>query len=128
VVPDNPIIPFPRRRSVPWSRHLAGHVRVLDAAFAKAYGGQLKIAWMEVHAARKLQQFDNGARRDGPVPSVSIWFIKGPLTTPVGGGIRSRMWRSVQIPTCSSSASGPLVQGVAVAGDTPEVDHGDLPR
>src|SRR6185295_16748465 len=65
VVPDNPIIPFIEGDGTGPDIWRAS-VRVLDAAVAKAYDGRRKLAWMEVYAG-----------------------IKGPLTTPVGGGIRS---------------------------------------
>jgi isocitrate dehydrogenase len=64
---------------------------VLDAAVAKAYGGRRKIAWMEVYAGEKsYKQFDNWLP-DDTVEAFREYYvgIKGPLTTPVGGGIRS---------------------------------------
>jgi len=66
-------------------------VRVLDAAVAKAYGGRRKIAWMEVYAGEKaFKQFDNWLP-DETVEAFREFLvgIKGPLTTPIGGGIRS---------------------------------------
>ena len=64
---------------------------MLDAAVAKAYGGKRKIAWMEVYAGEKsFKQFNNWLP-DETVEAFRKYLvgIKGPLTTPVGGGIRS---------------------------------------
>src|SRR5512139_323895 len=90
VVPDQPIVPFIEGDGTGPDIWRAS-VRVLDAAVAKAYGGKKKIHWMEVLAGQK--SFDNlktwlpdettDAFRDYLVG------IKGPLTTPIGGGIRS---------------------------------------
>src|SRR3954471_24966333 len=90
VVPDNPIIPFIEGDGTGPDIWRAS-VRVLDAAVAKAYGGQRKIAWVEVYAGEKrFKQFDNWLP-DEPVDAFRHYLvgIKGPLTTPVGGGIRS---------------------------------------
>ncbi|MFN7916797.1 MAG: isocitrate dehydrogenase (NADP(+)) [Vicinamibacterales bacterium] len=90
VVPDNPIIPFIEGDGTGPDIWRAS-VRVLDAAVAKAYGGKKKIAWMEVYAGEKsFTQFNNWLP-DETVEAFSKYLvgIKGPLTTPVGGGIRS---------------------------------------
>jgi isocitrate dehydrogenase len=92
VVPDNPILPYIRGDGTGpdiW----AASVRVFDAAVAKCFGGRRRIAWMEVYAGEKanevygpdtwLPEETNEAIREFKVA------IKGPLTTPVGGGIRS---------------------------------------
>ncbi|MEO5566947.1 MAG: isocitrate dehydrogenase (NADP(+)) [Gemmatimonadaceae bacterium] len=89
-VPSNPIIPFIEGDGTGADIWKAS-VRVFDAAIAKAYGGERKVAWMEVYAGEKsfnlhkdwLPQETVDAFRDFRVS------IKGPLTTPVGGGIRS---------------------------------------
>jgi isocitrate dehydrogenase len=90
VVPDHPIIPFIEGDGTgPDIWHAS--VRVLDAAVAKAYGGKKKIAWMEVYAGEKsFKQFNNWLP-DETVEAFRHYLvgIKGPLTTPVGGGIRS---------------------------------------
>src|SRR5271170_3207236 len=98
-VPDNPIIPFIEGDGTGPDIWRAS-VRVLDAAVEKAYQGKRKIAWMEVYAAEKaFQKFKTGTP-DGdakawlPEDTVAAFRhflvgIKGPLTTPVGGGIRS---------------------------------------
>jgi isocitrate dehydrogenase len=91
-VPDNPIIPFIEGDGIGpdiW----AASVRVFDAAVKKAYGGKRKIAWYEIYAGEKaneiygegtwLPEDTNRAIREFGIA------IKGPLTTPVGGGIRS---------------------------------------
>lgn len=91
-VPDNPIIPYIEGdgTGVDISPVM---IKVVDAAVAKAYGGQRKISWMEIYAGEKstsvygpdvwLPEETLAAVKDYVVS------IKGPLTTPVGGGIRS---------------------------------------
>jgi len=66
-------------------------VRVLDAAVAKAYGGKRKIQWMEVYAGQKSFDKFNNWLPDETVTACREYLvsIKGPLTTPIGGGIRS---------------------------------------
>lgn len=89
-VPSSPIIPFIRGDGTGpdiW----ASSVRVLDAAVEKAYGGTRKIAWLEVFAGQTAKdKFDNWLP-DETVAAFQDYLvgIKGPLTTPVGGGIRS---------------------------------------
>ncbi|MEQ1869393.1 MAG: isocitrate dehydrogenase (NADP(+)) [Vicinamibacterales bacterium] len=90
LVPDHPIIPFIEGDGTGPDIWRAS-VRVLDAAVAKAYGGKKKIAWMEVYAGEKsFKQFNNWLP-DETVDAFRHYLvgIKGPLTTPVGGGIRS---------------------------------------
>ncbi|MDE2129967.1 MAG: NADP-dependent isocitrate dehydrogenase [Betaproteobacteria bacterium] len=91
-VPDNPILPFIEGDGT-GADITPVMIKVVDAAVAKAYGGRRKIAWMEIYAGEKA------TRVYGP----DVWLpeetmqalkefvvsIKGPLTTPVGGGIRS---------------------------------------
>jgi isocitrate dehydrogenase len=89
-VPENPIVPFIRGDGTGpdiW----AASVRVFDAAVAKAYGGKRKISWFEVFAGEASKnKFDNWLP-DDTVEAFKEFLvgIKGPLTTPVGGGIRS---------------------------------------
>lgn len=89
-VPENPVIPFIRGDGTGpdiW----AASVRVFDAAVAKAYGGKRKISWFEVFAGEASKnKFDNWLP-DDTVEAFKEYLvgIKGPLTTPVGGGIRS---------------------------------------
>jgi isocitrate dehydrogenase len=89
-VPQNPVIPFIRGDGTGpdiW----ASSVRVFDAAVAKAYGGAKKISWMEVFAGETAKnKFDNWLPDDTVTAFQEFLVgIKGPLTTPVGGGIRS---------------------------------------
>jgi len=90
VVPDDPIIPFIEGDGTGPDIWRAS-VRVLDEAVAKSYGGKRKIAWLEVFAGEKsFKQFNNWLP-DETVEAFRTYLvgIKGPLTTPVGGGIRS---------------------------------------
>ncbi|MFD2366041.1 NADP-dependent isocitrate dehydrogenase [Pseudoduganella sp. GCM10020061] len=91
-VPDNPVIPFIEGDGTGIDITPV-MIKVVDAAVARAYGGKRKISWMEIYAGEK------STRVYGP----DVWLpeetlkavrdyvvsIKGPLTTPVGGGIRS---------------------------------------
>ena len=89
-VPNNPILPFIRGDGTGpdiW----AASVRVFDAAVQKAYSGGRKVAWFEVFAGEASKnKFDNWLP-DDTVEAFKEFLvgIKGPLTTPVGGGIRS---------------------------------------
>jgi isocitrate dehydrogenase len=89
-VPSNPIIPFIEGDGTGpdiW----AASVRVFDAAVEKAYGGERRIAWMEVFAGEKSFTAYGSWLPDETVDAFGEFrvSIKGPLTTPVGGGIRS---------------------------------------
>src|SRR6267154_677262 len=90
VVPDDPIIPFIEGDGTGPDIWRAS-VRVLDAAVEKAYGGKKKIAWLEVLAGEKAFKQSGNWLPDETVEAFREYFvgIKGPLTTPVGGGIRS---------------------------------------
>src|SRR5512141_266214 len=90
VVPDDPIIPFIEGDGTGPDIWRAS-VRVLDAAVAKAYGGKKKIVWLEVYAGEKSFAKFNTWLPDDTVDAFREYYvgIKGPLTTPVGGGIRS---------------------------------------
>ncbi|MEZ5440534.1 MAG: NADP-dependent isocitrate dehydrogenase [Lysobacterales bacterium] len=89
-VPDNPIIPFIEGDGTGPDIWRAS-VRVLDAAVAKAYGGQRQIHWMEVYAGQKSNDLFQSWLPDATVEACREYLvsIKGPLTTPIGGGIRS---------------------------------------
>jgi isocitrate dehydrogenase len=89
-VPDNPIIPFIEGDGTGRDIWRAS-VRVLDAAVAKAYGGKKKIVWNEVLAGQKAYDSVGNWLPDATVEAFRTFLvgIKGPLTTPVGGGIRS---------------------------------------
>ncbi|MCB2198790.1 isocitrate dehydrogenase (NADP(+)) [bacterium] len=91
-VPDNPIIPFIEGDGIGRDIWKASE-RVFDAAVEKAYGGSRKVAWMEVYAGEKAVETYGG---DTWMPEETfeamrqyLVGIKGPLTTPVGGGFRS---------------------------------------
>jgi isocitrate dehydrogenase len=90
VVPDDPIIPFIEGDGTGRDIWRAS-VRVFDAAVKKAFGGAKKIVWMEVFAGEKSFKQSNTWLPDDTVEAFREYFvgIKGPLTTPVGGGIRS---------------------------------------
>jgi isocitrate dehydrogenase len=89
-VPDNPIIPFIEGDGTGADIWRAS-VRVLDAAVAKAYGGKRRIHWMEVFAGQKSNDLYNTWLPEETVQACRDYLvsIKGPLTTPIGGGIRS---------------------------------------
>ncbi|WP_043199468.1 NADP-dependent isocitrate dehydrogenase [Pseudomonas putida] len=91
-VPDNPIIPYIEGDGIGVDVSPV-MIKVVDAAVEKAYGGKRKIAWMEVYAGEKATQVYD---QDTWLPQETldavrdyVVSIKGPLTTPVGGGIRS---------------------------------------
>jgi isocitrate dehydrogenase len=89
-VPDNPILPFIEGDGTGRDIWRAS-VRVFDAAVEKAYGGKRKIHWMEVFAGEKaFHQFQTWLP-DETIEAFTEFMvgIKGPLTTPIGGGIRS---------------------------------------
>src|SRR5579863_3509317 len=89
-VPENPIIPFIEGDGTGPDIWRAS-VRVMDAAVAKAYVGKRRIHWMEVYAGEKANRLFNSWLPDETVAACREYLvsIKGPLTTPVGGGIRS---------------------------------------
>jgi isocitrate dehydrogenase len=89
-VPDRPIIPFIEGDGTGPDIWRASQ-RVFDAAVESAYGGKKKIAWMEVYAGEKSFKKFNNWLPDDTVEAFKTFRvgIKGPLTTPVGGGIRS---------------------------------------
>jgi len=89
-VPDRPIVPFIEGDGTGPDIWRAS-VRVLDAAVAKAYAGRKRIAWMEVYAGEKAFKKLDTWLPDETVEAFREFLvgIKGPLTTPIGGGIRS---------------------------------------
>jgi len=89
-VPDQPIIPFIEGDGTGRDIWRASE-RVLDAAVNKAYGGRRRIHWMEVYAGEKAFNAFKSWLPDETVQACREYLvsIKGPLTTPVGGGIRS---------------------------------------
>ena len=89
-VPDQPIIPFIEGDGIGpdiW----AASVRVFDAAVEKSYDGQKRIVWKEILAGEKANEETGEWLPQDSVDAISDYLvaIKGPLTTPVGGGIRS---------------------------------------
>lgn len=91
-VPDHPIIPYIEGDGIGVDVSPV-MIKVVDAAVQKAYGGKRKIAWMEIYAGEKATQVYD---QDTWLPKETleavrdyVVSIKGPLTTPVGGGIRS---------------------------------------
>ncbi|MGE5610956.1 MAG: isocitrate/isopropylmalate family dehydrogenase, partial [Bacillota bacterium] len=90
VVPDHPILPFIEGDGTGPDIWRAS-VRVFDAAVRKAYNGKRSIAWMEVFAGEKSYYRFGTWLPDDTVEAFKTFLvgIKGPLTTPVGGGIRS---------------------------------------
>jgi isocitrate dehydrogenase len=90
LVPDNPIIPFVEGDGTGRDIWRAS-VRVFDAAVEKAYGGRRRIHWMEVYAGEKSFKMFQTWLPDETTEAFREFLvgIKGPLTTPIGGGIRS---------------------------------------
>ena len=91
-VPDNPIVPFIRGDGI-GADITPVMQKVVDAAVDKAYGGKRKLAWMEIYAGgRSTEVYGEGVWLPDETYDLIRKYhvaIKGPLTTPVGGGIRS---------------------------------------
>ena len=89
-VPDRPVLPFIEGDGTGPDIWRASQ-KVLDGAVERAYGGRRSIAWMEVYAGEKAFKLFNSWLPDETVTAFQQYIvgIKGPLTTPVGGGIRS---------------------------------------
>ena len=90
IVPDNPIIPYIEGDGVGpdiW----AAAVLVFDSAISKAYDGKKQIEWLEIYAGEKAVKKTNQPLPDETLSAIKKYkvAIKGPLTTPVGGGMRS---------------------------------------
>ncbi|MCB9933735.1 MAG: isocitrate dehydrogenase (NADP(+)) [Planctomycetes bacterium] len=90
IVPDNPVIPYIEGDGTGRDIWKAS-VRVFDAAIQKAYGGKRKVHWFEVYAGEKANEKYSTWLPDDTLEAIKYFgvAIKGPLTTPVGGGIRS---------------------------------------
>ncbi len=90
-IPDNPIIPFIEGDGI--GRDISNAMRrIVDAAVHKAYAGRRKIAWMEMYAGEKAAGiYDGNYLPQETLDAIQQYIIsiKGPLTTPVGGGFRS---------------------------------------
>jgi isocitrate dehydrogenase len=90
IVPDNPIIPFIEGDGTGRDIWKAS-VRVFDAAVAKMYGGKRRISWFEVYAGEKANRLAGEWLPEETLDAIRSYHvaIKGPLTTPIGGGFRS---------------------------------------
>jgi len=90
VIPDKPIIPFIEGDGI-GSDIMNAARRVIDAAVEKAYGGKRKIIWFEIMAGDKGKKMYDNVLPEDTYKAIKefIISIKGPLTTPVGGGFRS---------------------------------------
>ncbi len=90
VIPDNPIIPFIEGDGIGPDIWHASQI-VFDAAIEKAYEGKKKISWLEVLAGEKAHERTGEWLPEETIDTIREYVvaIKGPLTTPVGGGIRS---------------------------------------
>ena len=132
-VPDQPILPFIEGDGTGVDITPV-MIKVVDAAVAKAYGGKKKIAWMEVFAGEKSTKV-YGPDVWLPEETLSVLreyvvSIKGPLTTPVGGGIRSiNVALRQELDSVCLPAPGSLFQRRAEPVERAGKDrHGDLPR
>ena len=128
-VPDEPIIPFIEGDGTGVDIWPASQL-VLDAAAAKY--GQAQIAWKEVLAGEKAFNATGDWLPEETVEAFREYLIgiKGPLTTPIGGGIRIAQRRAAPDPRpLRVPAAGALLRGRALAGEAPRAGrHGDLPR
>ncbi len=91
VIPDNPVVGFIEGDGIGADITRAS-LRIWDAAVEKAYGGKRKIAWMEVFAGEKAAaRYDGNYMPEETFDAIREYIvaIKGPLTTPIGGGFRS---------------------------------------
>jgi len=90
VIPDNPIIPVIEGDGIGRDIMRATR-RVVDAAVTKAYGGKKKIAWMDIHAGEKANELYGEWLPKETIDAIKKYYValKGPLTTPIGGGFRS---------------------------------------
>src|SRR3972149_13716 len=89
-IPDNPIIPFIEGDG-PGPDIWRASQRVFDAAVKKAYGGTRRIVWFEVYAGEKAHKEFGSWLPEDTLRAFQYYVvgIKGPLTTPGGGGVRS---------------------------------------
>ena len=89
-IPDEPIIPFIEGDGI-GSDITKAMITVVDAAVSKAFGGKKKIHWMEVYAGDKANQLYGEWLPKETLTALEefVVSIKGPLTTPIGGGFRS---------------------------------------
>ncbi len=130
-VPDNPIIPFIEGDGTgPDIWRASKHV--LDGAVSKAYGTKRKIEWFEVFAGEKAKDRLDSWLPDDTIKAIAKYLvaIKGPLTTPVGGGFRSlnvALRQQLDLYACVRPVR--WFTGVPSPGEaTGAGGHGDLPR
>lgn len=121
-VPAKPIITYIEGDGI-GSDITPAMIRVVDAAVEKAYGSAKKISWMEVYAGEKATRVYD---KDTWLPQETLDYIKeyvvsikGPLTTPIGGGIRSLNVALRQRRPLHLRAPGTLVRGRAQPGEAP---------
>ena len=90
VIPDHPIIPVIEGDGIGRDIMKATR-RVVDAAVQKAYGGKRSVAWMDIYAGEKAQELYGEWAPKETFDAIKKYYValKGPLTTPVGGGFRS---------------------------------------
>jgi isocitrate dehydrogenase len=90
-VPDNPILMYIEGDGIGYDIMTAS-LRIWDAAVEKAFGGKRKVAWMEIYCGEKAAKvYDGNYMPEETFDALREFYvgIKGPLTTPVGGGFRS---------------------------------------
>ena len=90
VIPNNPIIPFIEGDGI-GRDIMKATIRVVDAAVEKSFKGKKKISWMEVYAGEKANDLYKEWLPKETVDAIKEYYValKGPLTTPIGGGFRS---------------------------------------
>ena len=129
-VPDHPIIPFIEGDGTGRDIWKASQ-RVFDAAVGKAYGGKRSVVWYEVLAGEKAYRQTKNWLPDDTVKATMDFrvSIKGPLTTPVGGGIRSAECCAAAVDgSVPVRAAGEVLRRGAEPGEASgEAECGDLP-
>ena len=112
--PDRPVIPFIEGDGIGPDIWAAAR-RVFDTAVEVAYGGQRQVEWFEIYAGEKaVSKYGAGSYLpDDTLTAIRDWrvAIKGPLTTPVGGGIRSLNVTLRRSSTCTAASGLSLVRG-----------------
>ena len=90
IVPNNPIIPFIEGDGIGADIWRASQL-VFDNAVKKAYNGEKEVVWKEIYAGEKANKLKNSWLPEETLNAIKEYLIaiKGPLTTPVGGGMRS---------------------------------------
>jgi hypothetical protein len=128
-VPNHPIIPFIEGDGTGRDIWKASQ-RVFDAAVAKAYGGKRSVKWYEVLAGEKAYAKTKNWLPDDTVKATMDFrvSIKGPLTTPIGGGIRSLNAAAVDGSVPVHSAGEVLCRRAEPGEASGAGEHCDLPR